>query len=156
MHSTSWHSTTCEPRRTLVVLLTCLLGASVAASDDAAVLRVEVSGLRAAKGNVLCALHDSGDTFPKKADKARARARAPASVGSLILVFPDVQTGTYAVVCFHDENGNQDLDQNLLGIPQEGLGFSNDATGTFGPPKFEAAQFRYSGGPQSIPILMHY
>jgi len=47
----------------------------------------------------------------------------------------------YAVSVFHDENYNGKLDTNLLGIPREGVGASNDARGNFRPPKFGAAAF---------------
>lgn len=42
---------------------------------------------------------------------------------------------------FHDANGNGRLDSNRLGIPVGGIGFSNNATGSFGPPAFEKAAF---------------
>ena len=39
----------------------------------------------------------------------------------------------------HDENDNKKLDTNLIGIPKEGFGYSKDAMGRFGPPKFDDA-----------------
>ncbi len=36
------------------------------------------------------------------------------------ITFPDVAAGTYAVACFHDENGNGKLDTGMFGIPTEG------------------------------------
>ena len=41
----------------------------------------------------------------------------------------------------HDENGNGELDANFVGIPKEPWGFSNNAKGKFGPPKWEDVQF---------------
>jgi uncharacterized protein (DUF2141 family) len=35
--------------------------------------------------------------------------------------------GTYGIACYLDENGNQKLDQNWLGIPTEAYGFSKGA-----------------------------
>jgi uncharacterized protein (DUF2141 family) len=37
------------------------------------------------------------------------------------------------------------MDFNVLGIPTEAFGFSNNASGSFGPPKFEAARFTVKG-----------
>lgn len=45
-----------------------------------------------------------------------------------------VKPGKYAVVAFHDVNGNEELDKNMLGIPTEPYGFSNNARGMLGPP----------------------
>ncbi len=53
---------------------------------------------------------------------------------------------------FQDENGNQDLDTNLLGLPSEHYGFSNDAMGVFGPPSFEKAAFKVGSENLSIAI----
>lgn len=59
--------------------------------------------------------------------------------------FPDLPAGTYAVKVFLDMNGNGVLDKNELGIPQEPVGFSNDAMGRMGPASFKEASFAFSG-----------
>jgi uncharacterized protein (DUF2141 family) len=46
--------------------------------------------------------------------------------------------GRYAVRLFHDTNGNGELDVNMLGIPREAYGFSNNA-GSRGPAGFDDA-----------------
>lgn len=46
-------------------------------------------------------------------------------------------SGPYAVRVFHDINANGELDKNLMGMPTEPYGFSNDARATFGSPKLE-------------------
>jgi hypothetical protein len=45
----------------------------------------------------------------------------------------------YAVIVFHDENDNGLLDENAMGVPVEGYGFSNDAQGFLSAPSFNAA-----------------
>jgi len=57
----------------------------------------------------------------------------------------NLKAGKYAVRYFHDENINGNLDTNLVGIPTEGYGFSNNVTGTFGPPAFEKWLFEIKG-----------
>ena len=42
---------------------------------------------------------------------------------------------------FYDRNGNGELDTNFIGIPKEPIALSNNATGKFGPPKYEDAVF---------------
>lgn len=49
--------------------------------------------------------------------------------------------GEYAIRIFHDENSNEELDTNFLGIPSEDYGFSNNASAWFGPPRWEKAKF---------------
>jgi outer membrane protein len=52
----------------------------------------------------------------------------------------EVPAGEYAVVVYHDENGNKRLDKNFIGIPRESLGFSNGYRPK-GPPMYERARF---------------
>jgi uncharacterized protein (DUF2141 family) len=57
----------------------------------------------------------------------------------------EIPNGAYAISLFIDVNGNQEFDTNFLGLPKEQYGFSNNAMGTFGPPKFEPASFILDG-----------
>jgi uncharacterized protein (DUF2141 family) len=67
-----------------------------------------------------------------------------------------IEPGTYAIAVYHDENSNGKLDSNFIGIPREGVGFSNNAKGHMGPPKFDAAAFRFSGGALELKIVVAY
>lgn len=100
-------------------------------------------------------LSSAGD-FPKKTDKAIARGRSVISNRHAVCEFPSVAPGTYAVSVFHDENSNGKLDTNLMGIPREGVGASNDAKGHLGPPRFDAASFRFAGARLELKITINY
>jgi uncharacterized protein (DUF2141 family) len=123
---------------------------------SANLIHVEIGGLRNNKGQIVCDLHSSADGFPKNSDKALAHAKSAISNGHAVCEFPDVKAGTYAVSVFHDENSNGKLDTNFMGIPREGVGASNNAKGHFGPPKFDAAAFRFSGGLLELKITITY
>jgi uncharacterized protein (DUF2141 family) len=56
-------------------------------------------------------------------------------------VLDNIAPGKYAVSLFLDENSNGKLDTGAFGIPTEKTGFSNNAQGTYGPPKFDDCQF---------------
>jgi uncharacterized protein (DUF2141 family) len=120
------------------------------------VIQVDVDGLRKDRGQVLCALYSSADGFPKKRDKALARATSPISNGHAACEFREATAGTYAVSVFHDENSNEKLDTNFLGTPCEGVGASNNAKGHLGPPKFDQAAFRFPGGRLVLKITINY
>jgi uncharacterized protein (DUF2141 family) len=119
-------------------------------------IHVEIVGLRNDKGQVLCALFSSAGDFPKKTDNALSRATSVISNRQAVCEFPGIPPSTYAISVFHDENSNGKLDTNLMGIPREGVGASNDARGHFGPPKFDAASFRFSGGRLALKITINY
>jgi len=123
---------------------------------QANLIRVDIDELRSDRGQVLCALFSSAADFPKKTDKALVHARSTILGGHATCEFQSVPSGTYAVSVFHDENSNGKLDTNFMGIPREGVGASNNAKGHFGPPKFSAAAFQYSGGPMALKISINY
>ncbi|MDE0522503.1 MAG: DUF2141 domain-containing protein [Boseongicola sp.] len=104
----------------------------------AAELSVAVSGVNSGKGRVYVALHRAADgvKFPDSKGHV-AGAWRMARKGGFSVIFTGLEPGRYAVNGFHDNNGNGDLDTNLLGIPTEGYGFGNGATGLFGPAGFE-------------------
>ena len=98
-------------------------------------LEVVVSGVASSEGNVLVALYREASSFPKF-EKVFRNGKAPAEVGSTRVVLEDLPAGEYALAVFHDENGNDALDKNWLGLPKEDYGFSMARTKTFGPPSF--------------------
>ena len=69
----------------------------------------------------------------------------PAQIGEVQFTTDALPGGTYAVQAFHDVNGNGDMDSNFVGMPKEPWGFSNNARGNFGPPKFADTKFELSG-----------
>ena len=121
-----------------------------------ALIRVEITGLRNDKGQVLCAMFSSPSDFPKKMDKALAHVTSVIANGRAACEFSAVAPGAYAVSVIHDENSNGRLDTNFLGIPREGVGASNNPKGHFGPPKFDAAAFNFSGAHLVLKITMTY
>lgn len=73
-----------------------------------------------------------------------------------IITFNDINEGYYAVRYFHDENSNKEIDMNFFGIPKEGIGFSNDAYGTFGPKDFEEWLFPVKDSTQITLTTTYY
>ena len=131
-------------------------GVTQTVSSPPIVIHLEIETLRNDKGQVVCALYSSSDGFPKENDKALAHVNSPIADKHAVCEFVGVAAGTYAVSVFHDENSNGKLDTNLLGIPREGVGASNDAKGHLGPPKFDAAAFQFSGGRMTLRIKINY
>ena len=61
-----------------------------------------------------------------------------------------------AIAVIHDEDMNGKLETNLLGIPTEGYGFSNDAKSLVGVPSFSDASFLYDGRNLDLTMSLHY
>jgi uncharacterized protein (DUF2141 family) len=123
-------------------IIIALTAAFIALPTFAAELAVTVKGVRSDKGAIMAQLLKA-DPAKGTATQAAATMQA-AKTGTVELLFGNLQPGDYAVMIFHDENGNGKMDSNLIGIPTEGYGFSNEAKGSFGPPKFSAMKVTIS------------
>ena len=122
-----------------ILLLTISLTAFAASAAQAADIHLTVEGVASAEGKVMVALFDKASEFPR--GKLSLASMVPATPGAVKVVFTGVEPGKYAISAYHDVNGNQRLDANMLGIPSEPYGFSRDARGKMGPPSFDDAAF---------------
>ena len=102
-------------------------------------LKVEVTGLKSNKGQVIIGLYDSDKNFLKKTFKGNV---AQINDKKASITFLNIPKGEYAVVIFHDANTNGKLDSNFMGIPKEDYAASNNAKGFMGPPKYVDVKFK--------------
>jgi uncharacterized protein (DUF2141 family) len=108
----------------------------------AASLTIDVSGVKERKGKLQVALYNSEKDFPET-EPYRGEVLNITTDNKLQIVFKDLPPGDYAVAVYHDKNSNGKLDKNLLGIPVEDYGFSNDTRGTrLSAPSFEDTKLR--------------
>lgn len=91
----------------------------------AAELTVELQGIRAQTGKIRLAIVDGQEGWDGKARAVAGEMIVPAG-DSAVVKFSDLAPGNYAVMVTHDENDNGKLDTNLIGMPTEGYGFSNN------------------------------
>jgi len=117
------------------LLLPALFAVASATAASAGDLKVSVGNVASNVGQVRVALYPEGVEF-LKAGQAEAATFRTAMPGSMDFVFAGLPAGRYGVAVYHDANANAELDSNLLGIPTEGVGFSNAARASFGPPSF--------------------
>jgi uncharacterized protein (DUF2141 family) len=108
-------------------------------------LNITIENCKNSKGKIYIALYDSESTFMKE-DKAVSKKVVTIEQGVAKVTFSALPSTEYAFVFFHDENGNGKLDTNILGIPTEGYGFSNNAKGTFGPPSYNKSRISLKAG----------
>ncbi|TPV93528.1 MAG: DUF2141 domain-containing protein [Myxococcales bacterium FL481] len=130
--------------------------ASLARADTKTAVEVSVTQARNSDGHVLACLFSSASGFPGEPERAVAQAQSRIQNGKARLSFPPVPPGTYAVSVIHDENDNRKLDTNLVGIPKEGIGASNNPEPRFGPPKYDQAKFRVGAEPVRQRVRLRY
>lgn len=119
--------------------------------SDAASFTLTVKGVDARMGNVMVAMFDSRERYKK--DPAYL-AVIPVDSEECFWTLDGVPGGEYAIAVYHDINANEKLDSNLIGIPREPYGFSNNAKGRFGPPDWEDAAFVVSAPEANHEIVL--
>ncbi len=120
-------------------------------SQPTATLEVQINNIKKAKGQIMLAVYNSADDFLSP-NYFRTAVEKVAQEGVISVQISDLAFGSYAISVFHDLNSNENLDTNLLGIPSEPYGFSNDARGLFGPPDYEKARFDFEKNGQIIEV----
>ncbi|MFL9671230.1 DUF2141 domain-containing protein [Variovorax sp. AB1(2024)] len=123
-----------------IVRALCAAAILAPAGALAADLSLSVADGPAADATLYVALYSDAAGYADS--KPMASQTTPMREGKARLVFPGLAPGRYALRAFADENGNGKLDTNLMGMPTERYGFSNDAKGNRAAPDFEAAAIR--------------
>jgi uncharacterized protein (DUF2141 family) len=102
-------------------------------------------------GQVGCSLFDGPGGFPM--DSTRARVLwLPADAKGVVCRYTDVPEGRYAVSVAHDLNGNRRVDTNLIGLPTEAWGVSNNVRPSLRAPRFDEAAFRVAADTKELVI----
>ncbi len=113
--------------------------AFVTTQADASELVVNVTGIKSSVGEVGCALHASAAQFPTGNSGTMVRWQKANSEG-VVCRFSGLRAGAYAVAVSHDLNGNRKTDTNLLGMPTEDWGVTNNVRPSLRAPTFEEAK----------------
>lgn len=130
----------------LLLALACagLVAPMAVSAADTASLTVTFTGLEP-KGAVNLVLVNSPEAYGDKAAPVAAD-RVVVTAGSASRTFEGLAPGRYAIKSFHDVNGDGKMATNPFGIPTEPYGFSNNARGAMGPPKWDEAGFVVAPG----------
>ena len=139
----------------LYIFILCSITFSYAQSTDSlsgtGKLTVIISGFENETGNCRFALDNSAKVFER--DDSVWIGKEPLIINKQVVVTIDsLRFGEYAVRVFHDENEDDVINTNILGIPTENYGYSNNASGWFGPPSWEKAKFIFDKPEMTIHI----
>ena len=100
-------------------------------------ITVKIPTCSSNKGKVYYGLYNSEENFRNKVPFQRIQSDIVDLKTEA--VFKDVPAGTYAITCYHDANGNNQLDFESF-MPLEDYGTSNNPL-RFGPPQFKTSKF---------------
>ena len=97
-----------------------------------------IEGVDDPVGEIRIAIFDSENRYLENPSLADV---VPASQTKIEWQIENLAYGQYAIAVYHDKNKNGKLDTNMLGIPLEEYGFSNNARSRFGPASWSQAKF---------------
>ena len=139
-------------RRVVYAVFTLGLFLAAAVPAYAARIIVTIDGMHSAQGNVFIGLYADPRKF-LNGNQCDAMKKVKASTGPITVVFDNLPPGTYAVGAYHDENSNDHLDTNFLGLPVEGYALSNGVRAALSKPEFYQAAFTV--GASDRPVALH-
>jgi uncharacterized protein (DUF2141 family) len=119
-------------------------------------LNITIENVSNKEGTIRVLLFEENKGFPDKPENALLSRNVEISNMPVIFEMKDVPYGEYALSILHDENNNRKMDTNFLKIPQEGYGFSNNASARFSAPDFEEAAFKLESESKSMKIKLKY
>lgn len=126
-----------------------------ASEDDSCTLHIQVENIEKAEGHLLVAIFNKEGGFPEAGGEIFGAAFAIEHAPNMQIEVPHLKPGRYAVALYHDLNGNNKLDKNVMGIPVEPYGFSNNPKVKWSPPSFEKASFEFGPNLSNIQITLN-
>jgi uncharacterized protein (DUF2141 family) len=136
----------------LVLLITNTLPA---ASESTGHLIVNISGFPSSDGFAMVALNNSEESYKGGENEAIAKIKTRVIDQKAQVIFENLPYGSYGVSLYHDENANGKMDKNVMGIPKEAYGFSNNAKGFFGKPSYKDVVFQLNSAEKQITINLN-
>lgn len=120
---------------------------------DTVTVAVQVSGAESEEGRIVVALFASADGFPRDVAKAAYTTSTPAQGKTASVQVEGVEPGRYAVMAFHDADGNGEVDTNWVGMPKEGVAAAN---WTGGRPKFDESAITIDADTPPLALTLRY
>ncbi len=117
-------------------------------------LDIVIRGVQHERGNLRVGLYADTKTF-RKESQAHSIKTAAAQPGEVVVRFNDIPPGRYAIMAYHDEDGNGELNRRFGMFPTEGYGLSNNPQ-VSGPPAFEDSAFAVPAASNRLQIDLRY
>lgn len=106
-------------------------------------LTIKISNIEKLKGDIKIGVFNTGTNFLKEG-AAIKNYSVKVDKNTAVLTITDLPKGEYAVSMFHDENSDNIMNTNFIGVPKEPYGFSNNIVPRMSPPKYKDCKFSFS------------
>ena len=116
--------------------------------------KIRVTNIKSKNGRLLIGWYNSEKRYNEKNNPLYKKIVDLGKQSEVSVVFENVPPGKYAVSMFLDENGNNKMDTNFMGIPKEQYGFSNNVLPATRAANFKEASFEITQKPTEISIRL--
>ncbi len=113
-------------------------------------VNVTVTNIKNTKGQIIIAVFKDEQGFKDEKPVSRKKFPKSAVTNGVLKVTMDVPAGTYGMALVDDENNSDKMEKNMLGIPKEGVGFSNFYLSGLSKPTFN--DFKFEVKPPSVAV----
>ena len=118
-------------------------------------LTIKISNIDKIQGEIKVGIFDR-ETHFLKVGYAIKNYSIKVQDNTATLTITDLPKGDYAVTLYHDENSDNKMNTNFIGIPKEPYGFSNNFAPKMSAPKFKDCKFTFSESKTlNIKLLSH-
>lgn len=115
-------------------------------------VQITATGFKNNSGQAILNIFSSSDGFPSNFSKVYRTVKGRI-IQNKITFNVELPAGVFAFSCVHDENANNEMEKNILGIPKEGAGLSNYSQG--GYPSYNKAKVHITAN-TSIQVKINY
>jgi len=135
-----------------ILLLLCLLSLSASAAE----INLYIHGFQNDEGRLRFSMFgmDARDHFPMHPEQGSYILDTQIKNRQAYVQLSGIEPGPYAIIVYHDQNGNSKLDHKWYGPPKESLGYYHNYTLRMIPPNFEEVMFELPDSGVKIEILL--
>lgn len=133
--------------RIIVMTSVLLLGGMAAIAQN---VSLTVTGMRSKKGDLCVSVFKDNQSFKDNKPSTRLKFAKSAAQGGNMRINLTLPPGTYGIAMLDDENGNGKMDNNMVGMPKEGFGFSNFYLSGLSRPSFDDFRFEVKSSPVTL------
>jgi uncharacterized protein (DUF2141 family) len=116
-------------------------------------LTINVTNLESATAPVVMGIYGTKNKFPDSKDQLKEYRFKPKN-GKLSAKIDDLTYGEFAMAIYQDVNSDGKIDKNMIGIPEEPFGFSNNYKPTIKAPSFKDCKFDYNEHTNTVDISL--
>ncbi len=145
-----------KSRNILILLVVLLLGSEAYGEESMGDLQIQFTGMRTLNGQILLNIFNEKKDFPDSNKKAYRYAILVLATNKTQITIKDLPYGTYAIAVLHDENSSLNVEKNGLGIPREGVAFSQNAFHAMRAPSFDECAFSLDQPVLKMKLKFHY